>query len=204
MNKRGMVIVISGPSGSGKGTVVNALREIYSDAEVSISATTRAPRTGERDGVEYYFKTREEFEGLIERGEVLEYTQYNGNYYGTLKSEAERITESGHDLILEIEVDGAGQIKRLLGDKCVLIMLIAPSATELERRLRGRGTETDDVINKRLDRAKEEIELASSYDYVVVNETGCHVECAGDIVSIIKSSHFKAERMADYIKEFYS
>lgn len=204
MNKRGMVIVISGPSGSGKGTVVNALREIYSGAEVSISATTRAPRTGERDGVEYYFKTREEFEGLIERGEVLEYTQYNGNYYGTLKSEAERITESGHDLILEIEVDGAGQIKRLLGDKCVLVMLIAPSADELERRLRGRGTESDDVIKKRLDRAKEEIELAGSYDYVVVNETGHHIECAGDIVSIIKSSHLRADKMIGYIEEFYS
>ncbi|MBQ9717456.1 MAG: guanylate kinase, partial [Clostridia bacterium] len=165
MSKRGIVIVISGPSGSGKGTVVKELRAICPTMQVSVSATTRQPREGEQNGVDYYFKTREEFEGLIERGEVLEYTQYNGNYYGTLKSEAERIISEGDDLILEIEVDGGGQIKRLMGDRVCGIMLIAPDAAEQENRLRGRGTESEEVIKGRLSRAREEILEAPNYDY---------------------------------------
>ena len=202
-NKRGIVIVISGPSGSGKGTVVKELRQICPSMQVSVSATTRQPRAGETDGVEYYFKTREEFEGLIERGEVLEYTQYNGNYYGTLKSEAERIISAGDDLILEIEVDGGGQIKRLMGDECVSVMLIAPSAAEQESRLRGRGTESEDVIQGRLARAKAEIREAVNYDYVVVNESGRQAECAENILGIIKAEHFKTARMSSYIAEYF-
>lgn len=202
-NKRGIVIVISGPSGSGKGTVVKELRQICPSMQVSVSATTRQPRAGETDGIEYYFKTREEFEGLIERGEVLEYTQYNGNYYGTLKSEAERIISAGDDLILEIEVDGGGQIKRLMGDECVSVMLIAPSAAEQESRLRGRGTEAEDVIQGRLARAKAEIREAVNYDYVVVNESGRQAECAENILGIIKAEHFKTARMSSYIAEYF-
>ena len=202
-NKRGIVIVISGPSGSGKGTVVKELRQICPSMQVSVSATTRQPRAGETDGVEYYFKTREEFEGLIERGEVLEYTQYNGNYYGTLKSEAERIISAGDDLILEIEVDGGGQIKRLMGDECVSVMLIAPSAAEQESRLRGRGTEAEEVIQGRLARAKAEIREAVNYDYVVVNESGRQAECAENILGIIKAEHFKTARMSSYIAEYF-
>lgn len=202
-NKRGIVIVISGPSGSGKGTVVKELRQICPSMQVSVSATTRQPRAGETDGVEYYFKTREEFEGLIERGEVLEYTQYNGNYYGTLKSEAERIISAGDDLILEIEVDGGGQIKRLMGDECVSVMLIAPSAAEQESRLRGRGTEAEDVIQGRLARAKAEIREAVNYDYVVVNESGRQAECAENILGIIKAEHFRTARMSSYIAEYF-
>ncbi len=203
MSKRGIVIVISGPSGSGKGTVVKELRGICPSMQVSVSATTRLPREGETDGVEYYFKTREEFEGLIERGEVLEYTQYNGNYYGTLKSEAERIISAGDDLILEIEVDGGGQIKRLMGNECVSVMLIAPSAAEQESRLRGRGTEAEDVIQGRLARAKAEIKEAVNYDYIVVNESGKQTECAENILAIIKSEHFRMERMNSYIAEYF-
>ena len=130
MSKRGIVIVISGPSGSGKGTVVKELRGICPSMQVSVSATTRLPREGETNGVEYYFKTREEFEGLIERGEVLEYTQYNGNYYGTLKSEAERIISAGDDLILEIEVDGgvveaaADLLSPISTDNAGLVLLV--------------------------------------------------------------------------------
>lgn len=203
MSKRGIVIVISGPSGSGKGTVVKELRAICPTMQVSVSATTRQPRAGETDGVEYYFKTREEFEELIRRGEVLEYTQYSGNYYGTLKSEAERIIAEGHDVILEIEVDGGGQIKRLMGDECVSVMLIAPSAAEQERRLRDRGTETEDVIQKRLARAKEEIREAVNYDYVVVNESGHQAECAETILAIIKAEHYRTARMSSYIAEYF-
>ncbi len=198
-----MVIVISGPSGSGKGTVVKELRAVCPTMRVSVSATTRLPRDGETEGVEYYFKTREEFEGLIERGEVLEYTQYNGNYYGTLKSEAERIIAGGHDLILEIEVDGGGQIKRLMGNECVSVMLLAPSAAEQERRLRDRGTETEEVIQGRLDRAKAEIREAVNYDYIVVNESGGQQKCAEDILAIIRAEHFRSARMAGYVAEYF-
>ncbi|MBQ4353906.1 MAG: guanylate kinase [Clostridia bacterium] len=200
---KGLVFVISGPSGSGKGTVVELLRAIYPEAGVSVSATSRLPREGEKEGVNYYYKTREEFEALIEAGEVLEHTEYNGNYYGTLKSEVRRITAEGKDVLLEIEVDGGGQVRRLLGDGCVTIMLIAPSAEEQERRLRGRGTETEDVIAGRLARAKAEIAQAVNYDYIVVNETGKADECAAEIMAIMKAEHRQSSRMMEYIHEYF-
>ena len=199
----GMVLVISGPSGSGKGTVIGILREICPNLGLAVSATTRAMREGEEEGVNYYYKTREQFEELIAEGSVLEYTIYNGNYYGTLKSEAERILDAGQDLVLEIEVDGAGQIKRLMGDRATTVMLIAPSAEEQERRLRGRGTEDDDVIAARVKRAREEIKEAPKYDYVAVNETDRAEECARDILSIIRAEHMRSDRMMTYIHDYF-
>lgn len=206
--KNGIVFVISGPSGSGKGTVVEALRKIYPGAGVSVSATSRKPRDGEKEGVSYYYKTREQFEALIEHGEMLEYTQYNGNYYGTLRAEAERIISSGKDLILEIEVNGGAAVKRIMGEKCVQIMLIAPDSDELEKRLRGRGTDSDEVISGRLRRAHEELLLAPTYDYVVVNENGSDLDSAAlksaeKILSIIKTEHMRSTRTADYIKTHF-
>jgi len=201
--KDGIVFVISGPSGSGKGTVVDILRGMSENIGVSVSATSRAPRVGEKEGVNYYYKTREEFEALIERGEMLEFTQYNGNYYGTLKAEAERITGEGKDLILEIEVNGGGQVKTIMGERAVLIMLIAPDAEELEKRLRGRGTDSDEVIRGRLARSTEELALAPTYDYVVINGNGAPEECARKILAVMEAEHMRSSRAASYIEENY-
>ena len=194
MKSKGTLVVISGPSGSGKGTVVKKLRELMPDVALSVSATTRAPREGEVDGREYYFITRDDFEDMVAQGEILEFTSYCGNYYGTPKKEAERITGEGRDLILEIEVDGASQIKKLVPD-ALTIMLIPPSVTELESRLRGRGTETEQTIANRLLRAREEIKLADSYDYVVVNENGGVEKCAENIRDIIRAQRNQSAKM---------
>ncbi len=200
MNK-GVVIVISGPSGCGKGCVMERLMEICPTIGLSVSATSRAPRPGEQEGVNYFYKTKEEFEALIENGEVLEYTVYNGNYYGTLKSEVRRILGEGKDVVLEIEVDGGGQVKRLLGDDCVTVMLTAPSVAEQEKRLRGRGTETDEVIRNRLERTREEIAAADDYDYVVVNYV--IDDCADLIRAIIRSERSRVCRMRDFLAGYF-
>ena len=201
MNK-GVIFVISGPAGSGKGTVVAALREMMPDIGFSVSATTRSPRPGELDGVNYHYITRERFTEMLEGGEILEHTEYCGNFYGTPKSEAERVIGEGRDIILEIEVEGALQVKRLMPEDTVTVMLIAPDKAELERRLRGRGTETDEVIRTRLARAVTEVSLAEKYDYVVINETGKSEECAERLYSIIKAEHSKYSRMKNTIDAY--
>ena len=151
----GLKIVLSGPSGSGKGTIV---KELIKDEQflLSISATTRAPRQGEEEGVHYFFKTREAFETMIENNELLEYAQFCGNYYGTPKAFIEESVKNGKDVILEIEVEGAMQIKKIYPE-AIFIFVVPPSLTELENRLVGRATETRDVIEQRLSRAKEEL-----------------------------------------------
>ena len=203
MSSKGSLVVISGPSGGGKGTVVKALKELMPTLGVSVSATTRSPREGEMDGREYYFVSRETFEGMIADGEILEYTTYCENYYGTPKKEAERVMGEGRDLILEIEVEGAAQIKKKFPE-AVTVMLIPPSLSELEKRLRGRGTEAEEVICSRLARAKEEILLAYDYDYVVVNGDGDIEGCAREIMNIIQSQRSRASRMKDVIDNFTS
>ena len=183
--KKGLMIVISGPAGSGKGTVNAQL--LQSDEYVySVSATTRAPRPGEVDGKNYYFITKEDFEGRIADGQMLEYTCYCGNYYGTPLKEALAVLDSGKNLVLEIEVEGALNVKRLYPE-AVLIMLLPPSFAVQEARLRGRGTETEDKICARLSRTREELPALSHYDYVVYNQDGGVDRCAEDIRAIVRA-----------------
>ncbi len=190
--KKGILLVISGPAGSGKGTVNAHLLE-RDDFVYSVSATTRAPRPGEVDGVNYHFISKEEFLHRIEHGDMLEYTEYCGNYYGTPLKEAEEVLASGKNLILEIEVEGARNVKARYPD-AVLVMLLPPSYSVQEQRLRGRGTETEEKILERLARAKEEILCAPAYDYVVYNRDGRDTEAAEDILAIVTSEKCSLRR----------
>ena len=202
MTEKGLLVVISGPAGSGKGTVNQILLE-RPDFVFSVSATTRAPRPGEVDGVNYHYISVEEFERRIAADELLEYTKYCGNYYGTLKRETEAVLESGKNLILEIEVEGAMNVKRLCPESAVLIMLLPPTYSVQEQRLRGRATETEEVILKRLERAKEEMEFLPQYDYVVYNYDGRIEECAEEIRSIVRAEKRAIKRNPEAKKRFF-
>ncbi len=170
-SERGKLFVISGPAGSGKGTVMNLLTGKSGDYALSVSLTSRPMLSGEAEGVNYYYVTREQFEEKIAAGEVLEYTEYCGNYYGTPKARAIEILESGKHLLLEIEVDGAMQIKRAYPE-AILVMILPPSAKVQEHRLRTRGRDTEQSIQKRLLRTRDELEFADKYDFVLLNEDG--------------------------------
>ena len=193
--KKGLMLVVSGPAGSGKGTV-NAMLLEREDFAFSVSATTRAPRPGEVDGVNYHYITREEFLARIDSGDMLEYTEYCGNFYGTPLREAEEVMQSGKNLILEIEVEGARNVKAKYPD-AVLVLLLPPSYSEQEARLRGRGTETEDKILLRLARAKEEVALADCYDYVVYNFDGRARDAADQILSIVEAEKLSIRRNPD-------
>lgn len=167
--KKGQLIVLSGPSGSGKSTVVKQLMKQRGNIHFSVSYTTRTPRSEDIDGVTYHFVDRAEFEAMIVRNEFLEYAEYSGNYYGTSLKAIEQQQAAGVDVLLDIEVQGAANVRAKCPD-AVLVFIVPPTYTELERRLRGRGTDTDEVIRKRLDRALEEIREVGMYDYLVVND----------------------------------
>ena len=199
--RKGLLFIVSGPAGSGKGTVVNELIAKHPRLTLSISATTRQPRPGEVDGVHYHFISKEEFEQRINDGKMLEYATYSGNYYGTPQKEVEEAMREGKDVILEIEVAGAMQIKEKIKDS-VAIMLTPPSRDVLEARLRGRGTETEDVIKWRLERAKEELSLMPQYDYSVINEDNKSDECAEMIYTIIKAEHQRTIYTSQIIEKF--
>ena len=199
--KKGLLVVVSGPAGSGKGTV-NAHLIGSGDFVYSVSATTRAPRPGECDGVNYYFISRENFEKRIADGAMLEYTEYCGNYYGTPKKEALDVLEAGKNLILEIEVEGAMNVKREFPD-AILIMLLPPSFSVQEQRLRGRGTETEEKICARLERAKDEVRLLPNYDYVVYNEDGRDKEAAAMIAGIVESEKHRLSRNPDAVEDYF-
>ena len=195
MNK-GILVVVSGFSGAGKGTVMKRLMEKYDDYALSVSATTRKPRPGEEDGREYFFRTRDEFEKLIEEDALLEYAQYVENYYGTPRSYVEEQLQAGRNVILEIEIQGAMKIKEKIPE-ALLVFVTPPTVEELERRLTGRGTETAQVIADRLARAGEEAEGMGQYDYILVNDTV--EECVDHLHQIIVSEHSRASRNAEFI-----
>ncbi len=167
--QKGLLLVLSGPSGSGKGTVVRALHEKRADVFLSVSATTRLPRDGEIDGKHYHFYTNERFEAMIAAGEVLEHACYCGNYYGTPKAPVQERLDAGVHVLLEIEVQGAMQVREIMPE-AQLVFLLPPSMEELERRLTERGTETQAVIEGRLQRAREELAFQTAYDHTVVND----------------------------------
>lgn len=199
MEDKGLLIVLSGPSGVGKGTV---RKEIFSRPdtafEYSISMTTRPPREGEINGTDYFFKSREEFEKLVEEGKLLEYAEYVGNYYGTPVDYVKETLEAGKDVFLEIEVQGARQVREKFPEG-LFIFLAPPSLSELKNRIVGRGTETEDLIHNRLATAREEIEMMDLYDYVVENDT---VGNACDrIESIVIAEHCRRERVQHRYKK---
>ena len=200
--KKGLLLVVSGPAGSGKGTV-NSLLVGTGDFVYSVSATTRAPRPGEVDGVNYRFISTDEFERRIRDGEMLEYTRYCGNYYGTPKKETEETLAAGKNLILEIEVEGASNVKRIYPD-AVLVMLLPPSFRDQEQRLRGRATETEEKILARLEQTRREVPHLGDYDYVIYNEDGKAQDCADTLISIVRAEQCAVRRHPNAVRDYFA
>ena len=200
MNKGG-VFIVSGPSGSGKDTVLAELFRNKPDLLFSISSITRAMRPGEREGEKYNFISREKFEDMIKNDELLEHNIFVGNYYGTPRKPVETAVSEGKDIIIEVDVNRAAQIRQKLPE-AVSIFIMPPSFAELKRRLVGRGTESEELIEKRLDSALGEIKRAAAYDYIIVNDS--ITAAADDIMSVILSSSFKTDRQKNIIDEVLS
>lgn len=198
MNKRGILIVLSGFSGAGKGTLVKALQEKYQEYALSISATTRKPRSGEAEGEAYFFKTTEEFETMIERGQFIEYAKYVDNYYGTPKEYVEQQMQQGKDVILEIEIQGALKVQQQFPN-ALLLFVTTPDADTLKGRLIGRGTESEEVIASRLARAVEEAKGIEQYDYLIINDE--IDKAATQIHGIVQGEHYRISRNQDFINK---
>ena len=192
MENKGILIVVSGFSGAGKGTIMKALLDKYEETyALSVSATTRAPRPGEVEGREYFFRTVEEFEKMIAKEDLIEYAKYVDNYYGTPRAYVEEQLERGRDVILEIEIQGALKVKEKFPET-LLLFVTPPSAAELKRRLEGRGTETPEVIASRMKRAREEAEYMDRYDYLIINDD--LNECVEEMHQIIQGEHRRSYR----------
>ena len=198
MRNEGILIVVSGFSGAGKGTLMKRLVEEYDGYALSISATTREPRPGEEDGREYFFLSREQFEKRIVEHALIEYAEYCGNYYGTPRDYVEKELSGGRDVILEIEIQGALKIKEQYPD-ALLLFVSTPDAAELRRRLSGRGTETEEVIQERLCRAAKEAEGIEAYDYIVINDD--LETCVKELHGIIAAAHHAPGRNEEFIKK---
>ena len=198
MKRKGILIVVSGFSGAGKGTLMKQLVHSYDNYALSVSMTTRKPRPGEEEGREYFFVTRQEFERQIEEGGLIEHASYCGNYYGTPREYVRRQLEKGKDVILEIEIQGALKIKEKF-PTALLLFVMPPNAAELKKRLEGRGTETPEVIEKRLERASEEAEGIENYDYIVINDR--LEECVEEMHGLILAAHRTPERNGELIRD---
>ena len=196
MKRKGILIVVSGFSGAGKGTLMKKLMEEYDNYALSISMTTRNPRPGEEDGREYFFVTKEQFEEKIGQDGLIEYANYCGNYYGTPRAYVEQQLEAGKDVVLEIEIQGALKIKEKF-PTALLLFVMPPSAKELRRRLTGRGTETQEVIDQRMHRAMEEAQGIEQYDYIVINDQ--LEECVKELHAIIGAAHNTPFRNEEFI-----
>ncbi len=201
MSDQGILAVVSGFSGAGKGTLMKALLEKHHNYALSISATTREPREGERDGREYFFVTREKFEEMIREGELIEHAQYVNNYYGTPRQYVFQQMADGRDVILEIEIQGALKIKERFPE-ALLIFVMPPSADELKRRLMGRGTESMEVIDRRMHRAAEEAAGITSYDYILINDA--LDTCVEEMHQLIQTQHKKVSQNLDFIEQMQS
>ena len=198
MKKKGILIVVSGFSGAGKGTLMKELLQNYDNYALSISATTRNPRDGEINGREYFFKTVEEFEKMIAQDALIEYAKYVNNYYGTPRAYVEEQLEAGKDVILEIEIQGALKVKEKF-PKTLLLFVTPPDADTLKNRLVGRGTETMDVIESRMHRAAEEAEGMEAYDYLVINDD--LAACVKEMHEIIQGEHRRVSRNAELVEQ---
>lgn len=197
-SERGLITVISGPSGTGKGTLISGLMGIDRDMHYSVSATTREMRRGETEGVSYYFKTRREFEKLIENGEVLEWDEFCGNLYGTLKSELRSRVDKGSDVILDITVKGALAIKEAFPEDSITVFLLPPSLKDLEDRIRGRKRETEEQLRDRLAEAEKEIACVKEFDYVLISDS--ITEAPKRLKGIIDAERQRVRRNPDILK----
>ena len=195
---RGILVIVSGFSGAGKGTVMKRFLDKYKNYALSISVTTRAPRENEVDGRDYFFRSREEFEKLIEEDALLEYAEYSNNYYGTPRSYVEQHLREGKDVVLEIEMQGAMKVKKKIPE-ALMIFITPPSVEELIRRLQNRGTETKEQIVDRMMTARNESCHVQEYDYLLVNDN--LEECVDSLHRVIQSEHFRSERETDFIRQ---
>ena len=194
------VVIFSAPSGSGKSTIVNHILKLHPEMEFSVSATSRAPRGQEKDGVEYHFFTADEFRKMISEDKFVEYEEvYSGSFYGTLKSEVQRIWDKNHVIIFDVDVKGGVNLKKYFGDKALSIFIQAPSVEELRKRLIARGTDSAEAIAKRVAKASEEMTYADKFDYILVNDTV--EECVDHLHQIIVSEHSRASRNAEFIAD---